>query len=258
VHSFNTYLNRDLFYRTSLGSAFAVLTDSKRLSELASFRYGVDLDRFIAMPFAPSPFLSINHVLKKEDVLKKYNIKEGYFFYPAQLWPHKNHIRILEAVLLLKNLGRHVSVVFSGKDYGNQAYLERYVCDNCLNDQVKFLGFVPVEDMRGLYESTIAIVMPTYFGQTNLPPLEAWLMGKPLIYSSYYSEQSGDAALHIDPDNVNELAEAMIKCFDPIITHELIEAGYKRLKHIEEEYMNSEKKLLEKLNQYSVRRRCWK
>jgi len=63
------------------------------------------------------------------------------------------------------------------------------------------LGFVPIEDMRGLYEGSLAIVMPTYFGPTNIPPLEAWTLEKPLIYSTHLAEQAGDAALLIDPNN---------------------------------------------------------
>jgi glycosyltransferase involved in cell wall biosynthesis len=258
VHEFGAFFARERHYRNNLGPAVVVLTDSDRLAKSAADRYGIDPDRFLPMPFAPSPFLDQVHSMSKDAVLGKYRLEEGHFFYPAQFWAHKNHIRILEALLLLKADGWDPKVVFCGKDFGGRSHLEAFVSNQGLQKQVMLLGFVPAEDMRGLYESSIAVVMPTYFGPTNLPPLEAWSLGKPLIYSAHLAEQAGDAALLVDPDNAGELATAMRRCKDPAVRAQLVEAGRRRLQYVAEQREAAENALLRRLDQFAARRRCWK
>jgi glycosyltransferase involved in cell wall biosynthesis len=249
---------RELRNRNNLDPAVLILTDSARLAQIASTRYGIDLNRFLPMPFAPSPFLAATRVLSKEEVLKKYCLKSGYYFYPAQFWAHKNHIRILEALLLLKNTSLVPKVVFTGKDYGNRDFLEGFVKEHGLQEQVIFLGFVPTEDMHGLYEGAWAVTMPTYFGPTNLPPLEAWSLSKPLIYSAHLAEQVADAALLIDPNDAAELADAMIKCNKLEVRMQLVEAGKRRLQFIAHERTIAENELLKKLDHFATQRRCWR
>ncbi len=258
VRDFNTFFIRERHLRNTLGPAVAVLTDSEQLAGAAARRYGIDPDRFLPMPFAPSPFIDQAHSTSKDAVLGKHRLEEGYFFYPAQFWAHKNHIRILEALLLLKADGWKPRVVFSGKDNGGRAHLEAFVSQNDLQEQVIFLGFVPAEDLRGLYEGSTAVVMPTYFGPTNLPPLEAWSLRKPLVYSAHLAGQAGDAALLIDPDNANELATAMKRCNDPGVRARLVDSGVARLEYFATKRESAEKELLRRLDQFAARLRCWK
>ena len=181
----------------------------------------------------------------------------GYFFYPAQFWAHKNHIRILAALVHLREAGIQYNVVFAGGDKGNKKHVEKFVAQNFLNEQVRFLGFVPAEDMRGLYEGSVAVVMPTYFGPTNLPPLEAWLIKRPLVYSSQLKEQAGVAAFYANPDDAMELAAAMRSCANTEIAASLVEKGTSHLRQIEELREDAEIMLMNRLIQFEIRRRCW-
>lgn len=226
---------------------------------MASGYYGVDRKRFLAMPFTPSPLLAQVYAMDKDAVLKKYHLEAGYFFYPAQFWAHKNHIRILQALIILRDeKGWMPKVVFSGKDHGNRSYIEEFIQKNKLKSQVKILGFVPSGDMRALYENSKAVIMPTYFGPTNLPPLEAWSLGIPLIYSENLVEQAGEAALLVDPDSAVDLAKAMSLSTDREVRLRLINAAKIRLADIESERKNSEDHLLSVLLKFSMRRQCWK
>jgi len=186
-----------------------------------------------------------------------YKLDHGYFFYPAQFWAHKNHYRIIEAVKLLHQEGTQCRVVFVGGDKGNYAFLDRIIRGYGLSNHIQSLGFIPAEHMMALYENCQAVIMPTYFGSTNLPPLEAWLLGKPLIYSKLFSEQSGNAALLIDPDNANSIANAMKSMLDESISKKYIKKGYERLKEISSIKKISEKKLFAKLLQFEQKRQCW-
>jgi glycosyltransferase involved in cell wall biosynthesis len=257
VREFEQFRIREHLYRGLLPPAVAILTDSSHLADAAARCYGVDRDRFVPMPFAASAFLDPGNSVDKAAVLGRYGLEEGYFFYPAQFWAHKNHVRILEALALLGARGQRLRAAFAGGNQGHRAHVERLIEAHGLRDQVRILGFVPPEDMRGLYEGCGAVVMPTYFGPTNIPPLEAWLVGKPLIYSTSCSEQAGDAALCVDPDNAGELAEAMQACGDAATRDRLVRAGTARLREIERQRKAAEAALLERLRQFEARRRCW-
>lgn len=256
VRDFNQFYAREYFYQNHLSPAVATLTDSTQLADAISRRYGVDRERLLPMPFAPAPFLAEDISENHDDVLKKYGLDKGYFFYPAQFWSHKNHIRILEALLLLGAKGIRPYVVFAGGNQGNLEYIEKFSRQNNLEEQVRFLGFVPTEDMRGLYEGCKVVVMPTYFGPTNLPPLEAWMLGKPLIYSSQFKEQVGNAAILVNPDDAEELAARMNACSAETFCQEMVSNGRIRLGEINLRRIEAEKALLDKLIQFENRLGC--
>lgn len=257
VRNFNQFYSREHHYKNCLSPAVVVLVDSESLVELVSKRYGVDRERLLPMPFAPSPFLDSGTTFDKVVILKKYSLDEGYFFYPAQFWAHKNHIRILEALLILREKGFNFTVVFVGGDQGNRQHVEQFINHHKLNDAVRILGFVPNEDMTGLYKGCKAVVMPTYFGPTNLPPLEAWKMEKPLIYPSQFSSQVGSAAILINPDDATELAEAMEYCTDKQLCEKLIKKGLVELIKVDRQRKKSEVDLIARLEQFEKRLRCW-
>jgi len=257
VRDFNVLFIRDRIYQNYLSPAVVVLVDSVVSAESIAFRYGVDRTRLLPVPFSPSPFLGSELAKSRDEVLAKYNLDAGYYFYPAQFWAHKNHIRILEAILLLNRNGVQHTVVFAGGDQGNQAHVERFVEQNDLGSQVRFLGFVPADDMRGLYEACRAVLMPTYFGPTNVPPLEAWMLGKPLIYSALFAEQAKDAAALVDPDDVAQLASAMTSCMDQAFCEQLVKAGRSRLKALDNDIKASEDELLVRLSRFEKRLHCW-
>jgi glycosyltransferase involved in cell wall biosynthesis len=186
-----------------------------------------------------------------------YNLKPGYFYYPAQFWAHKNHVRIIEALKLLRDQGKMPHCVFSGEDYGTRHLIEERVKQLNLADQISILGYVPHEHVRGLYLGSCAVIMPTYFGPTNIPPLEAWLLERPLIYSIYYSAQAGGAALLVDPDDPRSLASAMISIQLPGERERLIESGRRRLLQIANERREAEAEIKKRLQSFEIRLRCW-
>ena len=257
VRNFGEFRSRELVFQNTLKCAFIVMADSEELADKINSRYGVDRDRIVTMPFSPSPFLKEPQVSNSVNILKLYKLDYGYFFYPAQFWAHKNHYRIIEAVKLLHQEGTQCRVVFVGGDKGNYGFLDRIIRGYGLSNHIQSLGFIPAEHMMALYENCQAVIMPTYFGSTNLPPLEAWLLGKPLIYSKLFPEQSGNAALLIDPDDSNSIANAMKSMLDESISKKYIKKGYERLKQISSIRKISEKKLFAKLLQFEQKRQCW-
>ena len=257
VREFNTAFVRDRVYLGLMRSAVLTLTDSEELADKAALHYGIERDRLLAMPFAPAPLLPID-AAATGDAPWPANLPPGpYFFYPANIWPHKNHVRILQALDALGRRGWTPRVVFSGRDQGTRAHLEDVAARLGLSAQVQYLDFVAPTELARLYRHALAVVMPTYFGPTNLPPMEAWAFGTPLIYSSTLANQAADAALLVHPDDAQALAQAMWDCRDPAVQARLRQAGRERLAALEIKRREAEAQLGLQLDAFALRRQCW-
>lgn len=255
VREFGEFHLRESFMSRFLGPAVAVVADSPTLADALVRRYGLEADRILPMPFSPSPFLAEELSTPTDQVLARYGLDEGYLFYPAQFWAHKNHVRILQAMAILSERGHTCRAVFSGGDRGTRAHVEATIAH--LGLDVVIPGFVPSEDLRGLFKGARAVVMPTYFGPTNLPPLEAWTLGRPLLYSSHLARQAGDAAQLFDPDDAEALADAILAVHDDVRAAELVEAGLAQLARVDAERRSAEAKLVEMLRVFEKKRQCW-
>ena len=125
-------------------------------------------------------------------------------------------------------------------------------------DQVHFLGFVPREDLVGLYRNALALTYPTFFGPENLPPLEAFGLGCPVIASRVRGadEQLGDAALLVDPTDVEGLAGAVWSLYqDQGLRKQLICRGRQRAARWTAEHFVQ--KVLAFIDGFGRVRRCW-
>jgi glycosyltransferase involved in cell wall biosynthesis len=251
VRSYNQFLVREHQFQNVLPQSCLVISDSEVLKNKIIRKYGLDADRVISVPFSPSPF--INSTANLQEVLRKYNLNKPYFFYPAQFWPHKNHIRLIEAIEILKKEKFACQLVFCGSDKGSLNKVKKVIYELGVEDRVSILGFVPPEDLGALYLGSIAVLMPSYFGPANLPPLEAWSLGVPLIQSSLHKEQCRDAAIFANPDIVEEWSSAIKKVLDDNVRAELISSGRKRLAEISLERKTAEIYLLNAIEKFSKR-----
>jgi glycosyltransferase involved in cell wall biosynthesis len=97
--------------------------------------------------------------------------------------------------------------------------------------QVTTLPYVEDAMITGLYLGSEGLVMPTFFGPTNIPITEAWRLRRSVITSNIrgVSNQAGDAALLVDPNSPGNLADAMLAVWDdPSLRERLVEAGRRR------------------------------
>jgi glycosyltransferase involved in cell wall biosynthesis len=241
VSAFGEFNKREYFYINTCRFATLVLVDSEiGKSDLLRF-YGdyIDEDRIRILQYYPPinrrPFPDADELAR---VRKKFNLPSRYFFYPAQLWPHKNHIQIIQAIKLIADqTGERIPVVLCGAYwYYTMALhfkeLMELAHKTGVADRVHYLGPVPDADMGALYALSVALVMPTFFGPTNIPPLEAWHFGRPVITSDIRGvrEQIGDAGLLVDPRSPQALAEAMQRIWrDEALRSELAARGRQRL-----------------------------
>jgi glycosyltransferase involved in cell wall biosynthesis len=219
--------------------------------------YQVKEERIEVIPFPTPDIDTRNEETVPESTLS--NIQKPYLFYPAQFWPHKNHTTLIEALECLSSKhGLDFDLVLTGSDKGNLDHVKKTVKKLDLDKRVHFLGFVSRNTLLFLYENAFALIFPSLFGPDNLPPLEAFALGCPVVAGSILGaeEQLGDAAILVDPLDGNAIAEAVKRLsIDPDIRRNLIERGRIRAgKWTARDYVESVLALIDRFQPY---RRCW-
>jgi len=226
---------REMKFKKILPKAHSIIVDSDFSKKNIAKKYLLDEKRLHVIPHEPSYFIK-NHKYKFKEKKQYILDKNSYIFYCAQFWPHKNHVYIIDGInLLAKKYGIKLNIIFSGSDKGNLSYLKQYVKTNGLEERVKFLGFVSDNEMIDLYANALALVMPTYFGPTNIPPLEAFKLGIPVLYSDLdgLREQVGNAGLLLNLNDEVSLADNLYNLIsDNNLRIKLINAGFRRLDEI--------------------------
>ncbi len=163
----------------------------------------------------PTPAFALNKAKLVDDVADPaLELPNEYLFYPAQFWPHKNHWILITALKYLKEQrGRKFNLVLVGSDKGTRDYIIQAASEQGVRDQVHLLGFVPLETLVHLYRNATALVFPSYFGPENLPPLEAFALGCPVIASDVdgAGQQLGDGALRVNPRSAEAWADAILE-----------------------------------------------
>lgn len=211
---------REARIRDSVAGATLVLVDSQVGKEDLLDCYadtGIAADAVAPLPFVPAYYAEAEaSEVATAELLHDLRLPERYLFYPAQFWPHKNHERIVRALVKLAGEGIAIDLVLAGTHAGplrERTFREviRIAEEGGIADRLHYLGYVPDESMPALYAGAAALVMPTFFGPTNIPVLEAFHFGCPVITSDIRGirEQVGDAAVLVDPTSVDAIADGI-------------------------------------------------
>jgi glycosyltransferase involved in cell wall biosynthesis len=140
-------------------------------------------------------------------------LPDRFALFPAMTFPHKNHLRLFEALAILRDRhGLTLSLVCTGRPYESHSpLLEEAIERLGLAGQVRTLGPVPTDDLIALYGAAWALVFPSLFEGIGMPVLEALQYGLPVISSNAacLPEVAGDAALYFDPTSVEAIVAAI-------------------------------------------------
>lgn len=157
-----------------------------------------------------------------------------YFFYPANLWLHKNH----EVLLLSYSRYRHLAkdeawdLVLTFHEEPRADYLRGLADTLGCSDRVRFLGFLTESELHDIWLRAGALIFPSQHEGFGIPLLEAMHYGVPIVTGDQYSlrEVAGDACYRVDPRKPIEMSEALrLVSQDKALREKLVKTGRERL-----------------------------
>lgn len=223
------YAQREFHFRETCRWAAGILVDSEIGKRQLSGAYDVSPSKVFVLPYVPPGYIFEGQKLGAPDAPA--SVPEKFFFYPAQFWMHKNHATLFAALDIVRKKYADVKLVLVGAPHNGYEQAQARVKELGLEENVIFLGYVPDSEMPALYRRARALVMPSFFGPTNIPQLEAFVAGCPVAVSDVYGvpDQVGDAALLFDPNSPEEIASAMERLWtDDALCRALVAKGKAR------------------------------
>ena len=209
-----TIAYREVMYPAGCRFAHTVAVGSNWVKQDVIDKYHISPNKVQVIPWAPPTQAYKQSPPEQLDRVKKtYSLDLPFALYPAVTWEHKNHLRLLEALAMVRAKdGIKLSLVCTGGKYpGYWPKIESRIIELRLQDSVRFLGQVPPEDLRALYKLAQFVIVPTLFEAASGPVFEAWQEGTPVACSNITSlpEQAGNAALLFDPLSIDNISEAI-------------------------------------------------
>lgn len=180
--------------------------------------HGINHDRFAPVP---GP--------RDAGLRARLRLPERFVLYPANLWPHKNHERLVRALAAVRDPDLHL--VLTGADYGRLGELVAVARAAGVAERVHHLGYVDEDDVPALLRAAEALVFPSLYEGFGSPPLEAMACGCPVASSTRASlgEILGEAALTFDAESVEAIAAAVERVTsDAALRERLRAAGLER------------------------------
>lgn len=217
---------REIHFANICRYAVGILAESNVGREHIMSSYGVSPGKIHILPYTAPSYIRGKAISKDFD--SRYDLPQKYLFYPAQFWQHKNHLALIKAVELARKEIPDIRLVLVGAKKNAFKKVLDLVYKLHIEDAVLFRDYIPEYDMREFYRKARALIMPTFFGPTNLPPLEAFAVGCPVAVSNIYGipDQVANAALLFNPESAREIAEAIKSLWvNDALCQELIRKG---------------------------------
>jgi glycosyltransferase involved in cell wall biosynthesis len=231
VSSAGLWDKRELFNRYFVGrAAFCITGTEAGKREIERF-YGLAPGRGRVIPF-PTPSIEDSVKSSNLDMRERFGCDRKFVLYPGQFWPHKNHANLILALKWLRETrDLDLGLVLPGTDKGNLSFIKAFCREKGMDDRVYCPGFVSTEELIALYRQAEVLAFVTYFGPDNIPPLEAFALGCPVVCSEVdgAAEQYGDAAIRVHPSKPHEIGRAIESVItDRVLRDRLVTAGFKR------------------------------
>lgn len=205
-------------------SAHAQIAQHADLVILSSHHAQRDFARFFPQFSTKARVLQFVSALRHTDVnltsvASRYQLPDRYVLLPNQLWKHKNHLLVVEALGKLRQQGVDITVVCTGNkvDPGHPGHAETLLERArvlLVDDRFRLLGIIPAEDLQALMHGAMAVLNPSRFEGWSTSVEEAKSLGKLVILSDIpvHREQAPERALWFSPDDTDGLAYALYHC----------------------------------------------
>ena len=259
VSSDGEWEHRERHYDRFLRKATRVIVPGETGREQVTRLFGVLPENCLSLRH-PTPDFALaaaERDRQPEEIVRRLGAEPPYLLYPAQFWAHKNHAAALDTLAELRARGEELTLVLVGSDKGQLDHVRRQIAERGLEDAVRILGYVEEDELVALYQHAHALVYPSRFGPENLPPLEAFALGCPVVVADGpgAAEQVGSAGLVVDANDPSAFADAVQKAGKPRERARLVTAGQERARSwTADDYLAG---LLAFLDEFERERRLW-
>jgi glycosyltransferase involved in cell wall biosynthesis len=166
-------------------------------------------------------------------VVEKLGLHQAEFLlYPANFWPHKNHMALFEALRIHRqnHPDSHLRLVCTGAPNPLMRSLELAAESLLPSGAVVFAGYVSEDALDSLLQACAAVIFPSLYEGFGMPVVEAMAHGKPVLCSNVTSlpEVAGDAAIYFDPKDPRQIAAAIEALGETARIADLVRRGRRR------------------------------
>jgi glycosyltransferase involved in cell wall biosynthesis len=221
---------RDRVYPAACAAACAVVVEARWVKNDICRSFGIADEKVLVIPIGAPEDRAVSS--GGAPSLRR-GLPKRFILYPAQAWPHKNHLALLEALRLLRDRdGISLGLVCTGRKTSFWPTIAERVRELRLGEVVRFSGYIGREDLAALYREATAVVLPSLCEGAGQPLLEAFSHGAAVACSGTTSlaEYAAEAALLFDPEKPAEIATAMRRLVtEPELRERLRSAGRARL-----------------------------
>lgn len=167
---------------------------------------------YVVYEAAPAGYRPVADPHELERLRRKYRLPERFLLHVGTLEPRKNLPRLVRALHQIRQRGCDISLVLVGAQGWHLNGLGQEIEHLGLQDAVRFTGYVPGEDLPGLYSLATLFVFPSLYEGFGLPPIEAMACGAPVLSSDRGSlpEICDGAAYMVDPEDEQALADGLL------------------------------------------------
>lgn len=200
---------RALYHWWSVQEAEKVIVSYSHVKDDLVKYFQIEPEKVYICPIPLNFALSSSDSTICEEVKQKYRLNSKYLLYPAQTWPHKNHIGLLQALAYLRNnKGLTPQLICTGQQNSHYSEIQKEIKKLNLELQVNFLGLVTDEELAALYKMSSAVVIPTLYEAGSFPLMEAINYRVPVICARVTSlpETIGDLRFTFDPTDPIDMA----------------------------------------------------
>lgn len=167
-----------------------------------------------------------------ETVRGKYGLPARFVLNVGLIYPGKNIPNLLRALKRVRESEPDLHLVIAGT--GKRMYKDELALIRSmgLEHAVHMPGYIPHQDLVAVYNLAQAVVFPSYYESFPAIPLEANACGCPVVTTRTGGtpEAAGDAALYVEPTDVDGIATAMLRVLrEPALREDLVAKGYRNV-----------------------------
>lgn len=228
------FQQREAMYRWGCRDAGRIAVSSAWVKRDLVGQYGIAPERVQVIPWGIDP--TLGQVAQPDlDALRRRlgGLSGPFALYPAATWEHKNHLRLIEALAMLRDdHGLRLGLVCCGHQTRQYPKIRRHVRALKLDTQVVFPGVLPQGELDAAYRAALFVVIPSLFEASSAPMREAWRWRRPVACAAVTSlpEQAGDSALLFDPLSPAAIAATMHRlAIDKDLRADLVARGSRRI-----------------------------